>query len=330
MADQATSRSYLGGFTTWYEQMQRGWDQFWFRPRAAHSLSLMRVITGLMLCYNHIVLSTQLEAFLGSNAWINPDVSRAMAEQSFAWSFLWYVESPLVLWSIQFLALAVFTLFTVGWKTRPISVLTWFITISYCHRLQGALFGFDQVLVLLTMYLMIAPCGMAYSVDAFLLARREGSEPRAAGKSRTTTVSANVATRLLQCHLCIIYLFGGLAKVRGESWWDGSAMWNVLANLEYQSLDLTFLGRAPWLLAIMALVTIFWETFYCALVWPRWSRPLVLGLAVLIHGGIGLALGMATFAIAMITLNLCFIEPHTVERFLRSGIQRIRRLTNRT
>ncbi len=29
------------------------------------------------------------------------------------------------------------------------------------------------------------------------------------------SVSANIATRLLQLHLCVIYLFGGLAKARG-------------------------------------------------------------------------------------------------------------------
>lgn len=327
MADRPMTRRRLDGLLTWFEQMQKGWDQFWFRSRSVYTLALIRVITGLMLCYNQIIWGTQLEAFLGANAWISSATSRAMAEQGFTWSFLWYVDSPGLLWAIQFLILAVFILFTVGWRTRPISVLAWLLTISMCHRLQGALFGFDQVLAVLTMYLMIAPCGAAYSLDAYLAARRKNdSVPSPRGKA---TISCNVATRLLQCHLCVIYLFGGLAKVRGESWWDGSAMWNVLANFEYQSLDMTLLGRVPWLLAVLALVTVFWETFYCALIWPRWSRPLVLGLALLIHGGIGIALGMATFGIAMITLNLCFLEPSTVDSWFQSGTRWVQKWTNR-
>ena len=132
----------------------------------------------------------------------------------------------------------------------------------------------------------------------------------------------NIATRLLQVHLCIVYLFGGLAKVRGETWWDGSAMWNAVANLEYQSLDLTFLGRAPWLLSMLALVVIFWETFYCALVWHRWSRPIALGVAFMVHAGIGLALGMITFGFAMITLNVCFLEPELTKRCVARCVSR--------
>ena len=314
---QTTDSQTSGGFLDWYRHMQLGWDRFWFASQQPHTLSLIRVLTGLMLCYNHVVWSTQLSAFLGPNAWISSNTSQAMAGDGFVWTFLWHLDSPAGLSLVHFATLIVFVAFTLGWKTRPIAVLTWFLTISYCHRLQGVLFGFDQVLAMLTMYLMIGRSGDAYSVDAWLAKRREDG-----GAGGLSNVSNNVASRLIQVHLCIIYLFGGLAKVRGETWWDGSAMWNAVANLEYQSLNVTFLGRAPWLLAMLALGVVFWETFYCALVWPRWSRPIALGAALLVHAGIGVALGMITFGLAMITLNLSFLAPAFVERSVtRTGIR---------
>lgn len=320
------------GLVTWYRQMQSAWDRFWFESRAPHALALMRVLTGAMLLYNHVVWSTQLEAFLGSRAWIPAGTSQAMTGDGFVWSILWHFESPAALWVIHLLSLVVFIMFTVGWKTRAVSVLAWAVTITYCHRLQGVLFGFDQVLAMLAMYLMLSRCGDAYSMDVWLANRtsREAGQGRGAdrgadgGADRAAPcVANNVATRLLQVHLCVIYLFGGLAKVRGETWWDGSAMWNAVANLEYQSFDMTFLGRAPWLLSMLALVVLFWETFYCALVWPRWSRPIVLILAFLVHAGIGLALGMLTFAAAMITLNVCFLDPDSVDRWVANAQSRV-------
>jgi hypothetical protein len=56
-----------------------------------------------------------------------------------------------------------------------------------------------------------------------------------------------------------------------------------------------------------------WETFYCALVWPRLTRPVCLALAVLVHGGIALFLGMITFGLAMIIGNLAFVSPQTTD-----------------
>jgi len=125
-------------------------------------------------------------------------------------------------------------------------------------------------------------------------------------------IGTNIAIRLLQLHMCVIYLFGGIGKMRGELWWDGSALWFAFANLEYQSLDMTWLVHAPWLIALLTHVTVIWETFYCFLIWPKLTRPICLAMAVAVHAGIGLCLGMWTFGLAMIIGNLAFVPPEVV------------------
>jgi hypothetical protein len=81
------------------------------------------------------------------------------------------------------------------------------------------------------------------------------------------------------------------------------------ANLEYQTLDMTWLAGWPRLVALMTHVTVFWELFYCVLVWNKFWRPIVLLLAVLVHGGIALALGMPTFGLVMLIGNMSFLTP---------------------
>ena len=161
---------------------------------------------------------------------------------------------------------------------------------------------------------MLAPSGSVYSVDAWL--RRKFSDKLASRPKLqwlfpppTPSVSANVATRLLQIHLCIIYLFGGLAKARGESWWDGTAVWFAVGNLEYQSVDMTWLANYPRIFSALSHTTMFWEIFYCALIWPKVTRPIVLAIAIGIHGGIALFMGMATFGLMMIAANVIFVPP---------------------
>jgi hypothetical protein len=112
--------------------------------------------------------------------------------------------------------------------------------------------------------------------------------------------------------MCVIYLFGGIGKARGTVWWDGTALWLAFATLEYQSLDMVWTVHYPWLLATMAHVTLFWEISYTFLIWPKLTRPIMLILAVFVHAGIGIAMGMKTFGLIMIIANLAFVSPEYV------------------
>ena len=116
--------------------------------------------------------------------------------------------------------------------------------------------------------------------------------------------------------MCIIYLFAGMAKLTGPGWWDGTAMWMAFGNLEYQSLDMTWMADWPRLMNLMTHVTIFWELTYWALVWPRLTRPVVLLLAIPLHMGIAICLGMMTFGLIMLVGNLAFVSPALVRALL--------------
>jgi uncharacterized membrane protein YphA (DoxX/SURF4 family) len=265
----------------WLDQVAGAWNQFWFTPVPPHTLCLIRLLAGWMLFYTHLVWSKDLLAFLGPDSWVSPEMARQMHQGTTAWSYLWYVQSPVLLWVLHVLALVVMAMLFLGFKTRIAAVLAWLIAVAYCHRLTGALFGLDQVNTMLAMYLMLGPSGAAYSIDRWLARRRAGGTLPPPAPS----VGANIAIRLIQLHMCVIYLFGGIGKMRGELWWDGFAMWYAAANWEYQSLDMTWLGYSPLLFSILTHATVFWETFYCVLVWPRLTRPIVLGMAVMVHGG---------------------------------------------
>ena len=296
-----------------FRSAAQGWEEFWFRPQLPHTLGVIRILAGSMLFYTHLVWGIEFQAFLGVDGWLPPELSREMHRGSFAFSYLWFVHSNGLLWLVHGLALLILALFTLGFYTRVTSILAWIITISYCQRLTGAFFGLDQVNAMLVMYLMLAPCGAVYSIDSW----RAGRQGRALSQSK---VSTNVSMRLIQIHLCVIYLFGGISKMRGEMWWDGSAVWYSIANPEYQSIDVTWLGQFPLLIALLTHTTIFWETFYCVLIWPRQTRPLMLLMAVAVHGGIACFLGMITFGTAMLIANLAFLSPSTTQRLVEAGL----------
>ena len=152
------------------------------------------------------------------------------------------------------------------------------------------------------LYLAIGPSGAAFSLDRWLAQRRSGSPAPAA-----PSAGANLAMRLIQVHMCVIYFFAGISKLQGPSWWNGEAMWRAFANLEYQSLDMTWLAWHPWLVNAMSHVSVMWEISFCVLIWKKRWRPLVLALAVVLHVGIGACLGMWTFGLIMLVGCAAFL-----------------------
>lgn len=289
-----------------------GWNRFWFTPADAATLGMIRIAAGAMLFYTHLVWGKDLEAFFGADPWLADYAVAAFQDARdggrFAWSYLWWLKSPAALWTAHVAGLVVFALLTIGLFTRTAAVLAFIVTLAYVNRASGAMFGLDQINCMLAMYLMVGSSGDAYSVDRWRAALRAGEPlPLAA-----PTTSTNIATRLIQVHMCIIYLFAGIAKLQGETWWNGSAMWGAVANYEYQSLDMTWMGEFPILVAAFTHVTVFWEVSYAALVWPRLTRPLVIAIALPLHLGICFFLGMITFGLAMLIGNAAFVSPALV------------------
>ena len=300
----------------------QAWNKFWFNPTDPATLSFIRLLAGGMLFYTHLVWTLDLQAFIGPDGWlpveylrnsmhVDPQPDGSLKTVWSVWSVFFWIEQTWVLWCVHLFALLVFFCLWIGFFSRTASVLGFLLAVSYAHRVSpGAFFGLDKINCMLALYLMLGPCGARYSVDRLLKLRRGDTQEAA------PSVSANLAIRLMQIHLCIIYLFSGLAKLLGENWQAGTAVWWAVANFEYQSLDATWLAGYPVLVGLATHVTVFWESFYVALMWNRFFRPLSLWIAMGVHGGIALFMGMITFGLAMIFVNFSFLSPKTVRSWL--------------
>lgn len=287
----------------------RDWNAFWFTPADPTLMGLIRVLTGLMLLYTHAVWGLALNDFFGTTPWLSRSLVREMQSGEFTYSLWWLVPDGMI-WPAWALSMAVFAAFTVGLWTRLTSALSLALAISYAYRVPEALFGLDQINVMLTLYLTIGDAGRALSVDRWRAVRHGGAPVFPA-----PSAASNLGQRLINVHMCVIYFFAGISKLQGAAWWSGEAMWGAFANLEYQSMDMTWLAWHPWLLNLASHVTILWEVFFCVLIWkPRWN-PLILAGGVALHFGIGAFLGMWTFGLIMLVGCASFL-PNVAVRDL--------------
>lgn len=292
-------------------ELLRAWDRFWFTAIDPATLSAIRVVTGLLLLWTHLVWSLGLSAFFGPEGWLPADLYAPATADRVAFSYWDWIGPAWLRWGVHAVNLVVFAMLAVGLFSRFAAVWSFFAAVQYAtHVTPGAFFGLDKINCLLAMYVMLGPCGARYSVDR--LRRLRAGDDDDPPESWT----ANLALRLIQLHLCVVYLFSGLGKLQGVRWWDGTATWFSIANPEYRSLDLTWMAHWLWLVDLLTHATVFWELFYSCLVWNRLARPWVLLGALGAHGFIGLAMGMPEFALAMLTANVAFLSPALVRRVL--------------
>ena len=282
------------------------WNAFWYTPADPSLLGLIRILAGTMLIYTHAIWGLVLNDFFGPKAWINRDLVE-LYQNEYAYSFWWWIP-PGWIWPAYALAMLVLICFTIGLWTRLSAILSLVVVISFANRVPEALFGLDKINMILALYLAVGPSGRALSVDR-LLAIHRGKDPT----PRAASVGANFAIRLIQIHMCIIYFFAGISKFQGQVWWTGQAMWlAAFGNSEIQSIDMTWLAWHPWAVELLSHFTAIWELSFCALIWPRILRPLVLTGAVVLHVAIGATMGLWTFALVMLIGCASFLPPEGV------------------
>lgn len=290
----STSAAEPGWLAAWAE----AWDRFWFTPADPLPLALVRIAAGALLAWSALVWLMDADAFFGPHGWLRDGDVWRMNDQPWQWSWFFAASSPTAVRVLLLMTLAAGLCLAVGLGTPVAAVVGLAGFLSAVNRTPLTVFGFDDALGMLLIPLAIGPSGAVLSLD-----RRLGLSTAPAGPS----VGANVCLRLIQVHLCIVYFFSGIAKLLGASWWEGTAIWGAVANSRYRTLDLTWLARHPLLVNALTLGTLFWEVSYPALVWPRLTRRLAIAMGILVHGGIGLAMGMKEFALAMIVANLAFV-----------------------
>jgi hypothetical protein len=300
----------------------RGWQRFFFVAADPSPLGVIRIIVGALMVWNLATLGPDLIDYLGSDGWIGRDAVRHFLAENApgAWS-LWLAvpDSYLpVVWAACFL---IATLFTLGFASRTTAVLTWAIAVSTARRAPVTLFGFDQINASWILYLAVTGVsGQAFSLDRLFACRRARKQTLAPsnqinGTSPTSrpspTISANLALRLIQLHLVILYGSAGLSKLMGPEWWNGSALEKILLTPEFRRLDPTWFLAHPTVLQLATHLGLALEIAYPVLIWVRQLRPLLLVSVVLMHFGVDLMLGLTEFGLAMVAANLAFVTTWT-------------------
>ncbi|MBO9665210.1 MAG: HTTM domain-containing protein [Bdellovibrio sp.] len=284
------------------------WENFWFAPQNLLGLAYMRIMLCGTLFYMTIMRFYNLWFFTDAS-WIPREKALAILPELgrplFSWNF-WPDSMNL---PINILGAVLFLLLTLGIGGRAIMWLSWVIYVGFMHRDYPVHFGADVIGSLFLFYMSFTNSCERLSVLNLL-------------KKKTTFKEADILSsmmiRMMQVQIMVIYAYTGWEKLKGASWWDGTAMWSVLANPQMTTFDFTFLRAVPWVLPIIGFTTIIFEVYFPPMVIWNKSRYIWLLMGVSMHLGIGLFMGLMPFATVMMATYFLFIDPKYLN--LRKGM----------
>ncbi|MGV0795209.1 HTTM domain-containing protein [Mycolicibacterium sp. XJ1819] len=293
----------------------QGWRNFWFGPQLAYTLGIVRIAFGALIIGWTLLLSSDLYIAFGTKG-----IMPQPPPQAYTWGIFNEFSSDTALLIGWIVLLGAAIALTVGWHSRLAAIIVFVLILSFQRR-DPLIFNLGDVVIRLeALFLALAPCGAALSLDQ---RRRDGSF-WSAREIRPW------ALRLMQIQLSIIYISTVIAKTAGETWHNGTAVAYALRQRDLQIIPLpSFLYDNLLILNALTWGTLIIEVAIGVLVWNRRWRPWVLAAGVMLHAGISLTLEVGFFSFAMFILYLAFIPPERAEAIATGAQRRLAALTAR-
>jgi hypothetical protein len=273
------------------------WLRFWFTPASGRPLAIVRMLTaglGLCLAWSY---AADLQAWFGPRGLID----QAMLSDwrpPFAVSIFDACGTVASLWAAFAVLVLAFLLLLVGCLTSVVSVIAALFWAGLLHRGPMLAGPADDCLMVLLWCIAIGPAGQWFSIDR----RLAGVEGKAGAQP---TVRARIALGLVQVHAAVITAAAILSQLKGDVWWDGTAVWFLQSREVLRIIDLrATLAGSDYVLNLLTHAITAFEMIFAVGIWFPAVRMVVSRVALVGWPLVGLLVGeplwgmvMAVFAV---------------------------------
>lgn len=264
-------------------------EAWWLAPRPLHALVGARIVFGATLL---IAYALRIPAFLdlyGPRGIGGPDLAARVPElPSFhpailpALDLLRQIPTESAITALFVLMLVALAAFTMGLWTRLTGVVALALHLLFWVRNPIAYVSWAGYVIAPLLYVVLAPVGRHWSVDAWWRSRRGGAP--------VSWLASGWQLRLLQLHVCAMYAATGWSRLDKPTWLAGQTVFVALTSANFSRVAIDWSAVAP-VLALATWASMILEGFAPFLLWaPRvrklWAWGLVglhASLAVLVH-----------------------------------------------
>jgi hypothetical protein len=286
----------------------KDWSRFFFGPISPKPLGICRILFGVFVLHYFALMSVELDHwYTGAGLLQGSEAREAAAPMRF--SPLQYVDNPHITHGVYAFTVMVAVAFTLGWHTKTASILLYLCMLSFYHRNVCSNGGPDAMLSIFSFYMMLCPCGAAYSLDALRVAKKRGTDAE--------PLIVPWALRLLQMQVCLIYFQSAVIKCQGGLWNKGTVIHYIVFLREFRMFDFEWLANYPLLINAMTHGALLIEFALGFWLWFRPTRRYVILCGIMLHMGIRPILNVPGFGEILISMYMTFLAPDELDAVLR-------------
>lgn len=286
-----------------WNRIKELWNNYFFKPAPVDGICLFRILFGILV----------LSAFF-QDALFYKDLWGPQAVQSLSTSlknypfpilniFQYFPQSEGLYLGAIILLISSLMFFIVGYKTKTMSLISFVLLVSFQQRNINMLSSADLLIRITMLYMIFAPAGNKFSLDA-LFAKKKGEE--------INDFHSPWVHRLLQIQIAVVYVSTVIAKSKGHTWIDGSAVYYATRLVDFERFPVPFILDNVFMLKMATWSTLVIELALGTVIFIKELRVPLIIIGIGFHLGIEYMMGIPTFEWLMI---ICLIGMARVEDY---------------
>lgn len=294
------NRLFMTNFFNWLTLQQHNLKSF----------SILRIIYGVALLALYVPSMSDRSLLWGeASFWVDPEASRRGY-----WTFdTVFNKDSAVLFDLAYFAfLAIIFVFILGWRTRIVAPIMLLFLVAMHSNNNYMLNGGDTLLRITLIFMLFSNLSEHYSLDSLRRKRRSKSTQQIV-PAHVSNAAHNTGLVLSCFQIIVVYTTSGVWKLLGEEWLDGTAVFYALRIdnfMLYPALN-ELIWQSTQFIQIATFISLWVQTLFVVLILWRPTRIFTLVSLIFMHLGIGLLLGLWTFSLVMIALDMLFIRDKT-------------------
>ena len=283
------------------------WQQFWFSPQDLFRPALFRFCFSFVLLIMYSLRAFEFKIFFSEQGLFSIKSLESYVPSLLKPPMFLFTSSDGLNQFLYILLLVCILLMLLGLANRAVTILTFLLHLIFIQRNPAIIYGADLVSTFWLFYLCFVSHNQYFTLRKWLpFYKRFKSQG---------DIFNSVGIRLIQIQLCIIYAYTGMEKLKGETWWDGSAVWYVMGNDNIVPFDFSFFQHMPWAVAAMTFSTLLFEIYFPIGIWMKSLRPLWMFLGLCLHGLAMIFMGLSFFSPIMLSSYILFLDPVLLQKF---------------
>lgn len=284
---------------------------FFSKERFYVGASLLRIAFGCMILYFYVMHFSQRH-FLFSDYGVT-QYSTFFYENTLS---LYNFSSSLIYFDVVYILGIIVALgFTLGYKGRLVSILNFIFFSSLYIRFFYIGDGGDNLMYLALFFLMFANTSRYFSIDNYL---KDATNPfyKNEFQKKLSNILQNFVIIFCTAQICVIYLTSGFYQVMGDSWNNGTAIYYIS---QVKSISMPFLEEMArkyiYLSVIISYASVLVKLAFPLLILNRRTKLFAVISVCLFHVGIAVGMGLYSFSIAMIAMELLIFTDQEYKLF---------------